>query len=73
MQLTDYYGEILGICTGYQILAKMYSNTLERIKKIGVYNVKFTKENPLIKKEKCETISYTHSWLCRMMKSAFLR
>jgi len=50
-KLIDYDGSILGICTGYQILAKLYSNTLDEIKKIGVYNVKVVKKNPLIQND----------------------
>jgi len=63
-QLTDYDGQILGICAGYQILAKIYSNTLERIKKIGVYNVKITKDNPLIKKEEARAY-FLHTYALR--------
>jgi len=50
--LVDYEGEVLGICAGYQILALVYSNRLEKIKKIGVYDVVVVKDNPLIGKGK---------------------
>ncbi len=49
--LTDYDGEVLGICAGYQILARLFLNALEEIKKIGVYKVRIVRENPLIKRE----------------------
>lgn len=47
-RLLDYDGAVLGICAGYQILARLYSNELEEIRKIGVYDVKVVRENPLI-------------------------
>ncbi len=50
-QLIDYDGTVLGICAGYQILAKLFSNELEEVKKIGVYDVKVVKDNPLIDKD----------------------
>lgn len=50
-QLIDYDGSVLGICAGYQILAKLFSNELEEVKKIGVYDVKVVKNNPLIDKD----------------------
>ena len=48
--LTDYDGDVLGICAGYHILALIYSNKLEKIKKIGVYDVTIVKDNPLVEK-----------------------
>lgn len=47
--IINYNGLVLGICAGYQILAKIYSNKLDTIVKIGVYKVRLLKENPLIK------------------------
>ncbi len=47
--LAEYDGNVLGICAGYQILAMLFSNALEEIKKIGVYKVRIVRENPLIK------------------------
>lgn len=48
--LLDYDGDVLGICAGYHILALIYSNKLEKIKKIGVYDVIVVKDNPLVEK-----------------------
>ena len=48
--LIDYEGDVLGICAGYQILASIYSNKLEEIKKIGVYDVTVVRNNPLAEK-----------------------
>ena len=42
----------LGICSGYQMLAKAYSLRLERIEKIGVYEVKNVRQNGLTSKKK---------------------
>lgn len=42
--------DVLGICAGYHILAKLFNNKLEFIKKIGVYDVRVVKDNPLISK-----------------------
>ncbi|HDH07111.1 MAG TPA: hypothetical protein ENF87_01955 [Thermoproteales archaeon] len=46
-ELKNYSGKVLGICAGYQLLAKIYDNQLEKIEKIGVYSVKVVQENPL--------------------------
>jgi len=46
-KLLDYRGKVLGICAGCHILAKIYGNSLEELKKIGVYRVKLLKANPL--------------------------
>ena len=46
--LIDFEGDVLGICAGYHILALLFSNKLTKIKKIGVYDVKIIKENPLV-------------------------
>ncbi len=46
--ILDYDGKVLGICAGYQIVSVLYSNELEEIVKIGVYEVKVSKDNPLI-------------------------
>ena len=48
--LIDYEGEVLGICAGYQILALTYSYKLEKVKKIGVYDVEVVKDNSLAEK-----------------------
>ena len=48
--LITYNGCVLGICAGYQILALLFSNELERIRRIGVYEVKIVKSNPLTRK-----------------------
>ncbi len=50
--LKDYSGDVLGICAGYQLLAKVFGNELNRLKKIGVYEVEFIKECKLAKKGK---------------------
>jgi len=42
---------LLGICAGYQILAKLFSAELSNVKKIGVYSVKVIKQNPLFKSD----------------------
>ncbi len=42
---------LLGICAGYQILAKLFSAELSALKKIGVYGVKAVKQNPLFKSD----------------------
>jgi len=62
--LIDYSGKVLGICAGYQILARIYSNSLEEIKKIGVYDVKVVKDNPLIRKERIRAY-FLHSYALR--------
>ncbi len=41
--------DVLGICAGYQILAKLFSHELEEIRKIGVYEVDVVEENPLMR------------------------
>jgi len=38
---------ILGICAGYQIIAKLFSAKPEKMLKIGVHEVETIKENPL--------------------------
>ncbi len=48
--LKDYDGEVLGICAGYQIIAKVFDNDLVECKKIGVYEFEVVKDNPLIGK-----------------------
>jgi len=62
--LTDYDGKILGICAGYQILARLYSNTLERIKKIGVYDIETVRRNPLIE-EGSSRAYFLHAYALR--------
>lgn len=62
--LKDYDGNVLGICAGYQILAMIYSNTLERIKKIGVYEVRILKRNPLIQADRIRSY-FLHSYALR--------
>jgi len=42
----------LGICAGYQMLAKVFSLKLEKIEKIGVYEVETVKKNPIIRSKK---------------------
>ena len=46
--IVDFDGRVLGLCAGYQILAKIYKNTLEDMEKIGVYKVKIVRRNPLV-------------------------
>lgn len=48
--LLQYRGKVLGICAGYQILALLYGNKLDRIQKIGLYKVNVIRENPLVSK-----------------------
>lgn len=49
--LIRYNGKVLGICAGYQILARIYQNRLENIEKIGIHKVKVLKHSPLTDKE----------------------
>ncbi len=67
--LVNYDGKVLGICAGYQILAMIYSNTLERIKKIGVYNVRIVRENPLIEKDEIRSY-FLHSYALRRVNES---
>ncbi len=50
-RLLDYDGAVLGICAGYQILAKLFSNELDRVRKIGVYDVRIIGKNPLMDRD----------------------
>ena len=50
-KLKDFEGKVLGICAGYQILARIYENILSKIEKIGVYRVKIIRKNPLIEEK----------------------
>ena len=59
--LIDFEGDVLGIRAGYQILAELYSNAMERIKKIGVYGVRVVKENPLIDENVRAYFLHTHA------------
>lgn len=45
---------VLGICAGYQILALLYGNRLEEIRKIGLYRVRVVKENSLTARSEFE-------------------
>ncbi len=45
--LREYSGSVLGICAGYQIIAKVFGNELSNLKKIGVYEFEFIKESKL--------------------------
>ena len=49
--LLSYSGKVLGICAGYHILAKIHGASLSEVEKIGVYEVKVVKENPLLDKK----------------------
>lgn len=64
VELIDYCGKVLGICAGYQILAKLYSDALDEIKKIGVYNVKIGRKNPLIEKDEIRAY-FLHKYALR--------
>ncbi len=45
--INEFEGHILGICAGYQIIASMFGQKLERAERIGVYEVEVLRENPL--------------------------
>ncbi len=46
----EFEGHILGICAGYQVIASLFGQKLERAERIGVYEVEVLKENPLAEK-----------------------
>jgi len=48
--LKDFCGKVLGICAGFNIIAKIFSNEIVENKKIGIYEFKVIEDNPLIKK-----------------------
>ncbi len=66
--LTDYDGEVLGICAGYNILAMVYSNELEEVKKIGVYDVMVVKDNPLVEKGSIRSY-FLHTYALKMINN----
>lgn len=49
--IVDYKGGVLGISSGYQILAKIYGNQLEEIEKIGLYKIRVLRKNILAEKQ----------------------
>jgi len=54
--LIKFKGYVLGICSGYQIIALLYGNKLTFCRKIGLYKVKVARKNLLTKKK--EFIAY---------------
>ncbi len=65
--LTEFEGGVLGICAGYQIIARIYSNELERIKKIGVYSVRILKDCPIVKKGEIRAY-FLHAYALKSVK-----
>jgi len=48
--LLGYKGGVLGICAGYQILARLFGCSLEPRPKIGVYTVRVVRDSPLARR-----------------------
>ncbi|ADB57743.1 glutamine amidotransferase-related protein [Archaeoglobus profundus] len=68
-QLLDFEGCVLGICAGYHILATLFSNELEKVKKMGVYNVEVTRDNPLIEKGSMKSY-FLHAYALRSINDS---
>ncbi len=45
--IREFRGDLLGICAGYQVIAKVFGFELERVERIGVYGVRVLIDDPI--------------------------